>query len=524
MPDLTDNRLGLHPMVYRVCFKFNTVNNSTPSAENKNKCVLEDTRSKAMNEGTFIKEVAIDQLFNGDRYRGTVTVRAVNGEVESFVYHGFEVLDTEYARYDGYGLGRITRLIRNEAMYKAGLTEGLERCDETGYYFSEGEMVSLDNGDRCVAELAYWFEDWDCYVLRRDCGSHQVRRGFHDYEDLYCPDSYLNDYYYWCEECNSYVHMDDWDSEYEGCRWCAEEHEEPSVIEGYSESHRHTPTFFGEFKSVRDFAGIGFELEVDCKAENSYKNEDTALNLCEESELEDGEMRFAHDGSLFYGFECISQPHTVKDFWDKQKKWDKMLKYLASRGYRSHDTCTCGLHVHVSRNMFGSDKATQDVAIAKVYTFFDENWDDLVRVSRRRNFDYCDKNKLNWDDYAEVSKGRTTKLKKWRHKSKYESGHYVALNNGNSTTFEYRLGRGTLNPWSFFSWIDLVVTITKNARRITIEKVNSNDLVSWLGGIKETTARYIYKRGAFRDTMITLFPSIEWELSTVDNTDNADDE
>lgn len=95
--------------------------------------------------------------------------------------------------------------------------------------------------------------------------------------------------------------------------------------------------------------------------------------------------------------------------------------------------------------------------------------------------------------------------------------HYVALNNGNYHTFEYRLGRGTLNAWSFFAWIDLVLTITKNARRITIEKVTSNDLLSWLGGIRESTAKYIYKRGAFRDAMKALYPAVEWESDLTDN-------
>jgi hypothetical protein len=62
-----------------------------------------------------------------------------------------------------------------------------------------------------------------------------------------------------------------------------------------------------------------------------------------------------------------------------------------------------------------------------------------------------------------------------------------------------------------------MLTITKNARRITINKVNSNDIVSWLGGIKESTAKYIYKRGAFRPAVLALYPSIEWETDLTDN-------
>ena len=243
-------------------------------------------------------------------------------------------------------------------------------------------------------------------------------------------------------------------------------------------------------------------------------NYDTAQNLCEECGLEENEMRYAYDGSLNYGFECISQPHTVKDFWDKADKWRKMLSYLSGRGYESHNPGTCGLHVHVSRTMFGSNQEEQDKAIAKVYTFFD-NWDDLVKVSRRRDTGYCAKNHMP----DTVSREKGTKYNKWKKSinTLNAMGHYVALNNRNTATFEYRLGRGTLNAWSFFSWIDLMLTITKNARRITVNKVNSNDVVSWLGGIRESTAKYIYKRGAFRQAVLALYPSIEWETDLTDN-------
>jgi hypothetical protein len=324
---------------------------------------------------------------------------------------------------------------------------------------------------------------------------------------------------YYCDNCDCYVDYDHYHGD-DLCETCYEElHANDKapigVIEGYSESHEHVPVLFGEYESEDTFQGLGFELEVDTSDDEGLDNYDAAQNLCGECGLEDNEMRYAHDGSLNYGFECISQPHTVKDFWDKADKWRKMLSYLADRGYESHNPGTCGLHVHVSRTMFGANQEEQDKAIAKVYTFFDDNWDDLVKVSRRRDTGYCAKNRM--PDRVMSEKG--TKYNKWKKSIKGECamGHYVALNNRNKATFEYRLGRGTLNAWSFFSWIDLMLTITKNARRITVGKVNSNDVVSWLGGIKESTAKYIYKRGAFRPAVLALYPSIEWETDLTDN-------
>ncbi len=37
-----------------------------------------------------------------------------------------------------------------------------------------------------------------------------------------------------------------------------------------------------------------------------------------------------------------------------------------SLGYRSHQACTCGLHIHISRLAFGRTAAQQEAAIARL--------------------------------------------------------------------------------------------------------------------------------------------------------------
>ena len=460
------------------------------------------------------REVKVDITLNGINYIGTVAVNQhCDGTVTS------EILDLnptivmdEAVSYEDYVIGCVSDMIRWEAYHVAECTN-VEKCEITGFYFPKSKLVELNDGRKCRSTLAYYFETYNDYYLISESEQHYVRDEDGEHYTR-APSSYFSGLCY-CSRCGCYIELDNWDEDYEMCIFCAETRF--GVIDGYTESHKRPVVLFGEYKDEDSFVGFGFELEVDCDSETSAKNDRVARGLCDYAGLEKNEMRYAHDGSLNHGFECISQPHTVKDFWLKHEKWQRMLKYLVDNGYKSHDTETCGLHVHVSRLMFGSTKEQQDEAIAKVYTFFDENWRNLVRVSRRRNFSYCDKNKLDSAVDNEVQEGKTTRLRQWRIKSKTEGGHYVALNNVNRKTFEYRLGRGTLNAWSFFSWIDLIVTITNNARRITVSKVNTNDLVSWLGGIKETTAKYIYKRGAFKDTMLTLYPSIAWEFSDDDN-------
>lgn len=459
------------------------------------------------------KTVQIDVTANRIRYAGTAIVHPDRGVDLSNIIDE-EDLDGRQVYHEDTYICSLKTLLLATARYAAGLTD-YAKCEITGYILPDWDIVTLEDGRICAEPLAKEFQG-EYYLA-----SQGTRENVHDENGCntrWAPEWYWREEMHWCDHCQCYVSSDD----YYGngvCRFCHEEdtNEAPvGVIEGYCDSHEHTPVLFGEYESEEKFQGLGFELEVDTSEEDDdLDNYGTARHLCEECGLEENEMHYAHDGSLNYGFECISQPHTVKAFWDRAPKWRRMLSYLSARGYESHNPGTCGLHVHVSRTMFGDTEDEQDKAIAKVYVFFDENWDDLVKVSRRKDTGYCGKLSMN----SAIAQKKATKYNKWKENVKINKSqnHYVALNNGNKATFEYRLGRGTLNAWSFFSWIDLMLTITKNAKRITVNKVNTNDIVSWLGGIKESTAKYIYKRGAFRQAVLSLYPSIEWETDLTDN-------
>ena len=460
------------------------------------------------------KDVEIDVTVNEVRYHGTVSISL--DDCHDINLHNLLDDYEEFAIVKRRSVCKVCHILAGEALWKAGegFDDDIVECCESGYHADVEFMQLLENGNYCFKDLAFYFDEWDTWYALSETVVRDVRdeNGYRDTRRA--PESWFTDHYY-CSSCDCYIlYDDDYDRDEEECRWCYDD--DHQIIEGYCESHEHKPILFGEYKDEDSFVGLGFELEVDCNSDNERNNNKTAEGLCEASGLESDEMRFAHDGSLNHGFECISQPHTVKDFWSKQARWAKMLKYLSDNGYRSHDPGTCGLHVHVSRGMFGSNKASQDKAIAKVYTFFDDNWDDIVKISRRTSFGYCYKNNLYEKDYEKISEKKASKYECWRKKAPFEGGHNVALNNCNRATFEYRLGRGTLNSWSFFSWIDFVLTITKNAKRITIGKVESNDLLSWLGGITESTAKYIYKRGAFKKEMLALYPNIEWEQDLIE--------
>ena len=469
---------------------------------------------------TEVKQVAYNVTIDSNVYEGVATVKRDFPEEDwsldllSLGMDSRRLTKDVIYYYDGreVNIGNVGNLLRGSILHNAGVTGYRQDCI-TGLYFWHEAVNELHDGRHAFSGFTcryageyYLLGEADCVYFRDDDGSQR----------LYIPIRRLGEYCY-CERCGSYVESDRYNSDEDECWFCTEQQEQEereNIIEGYTASHDHNedPLYFGEYED--SFAGMGFELEVDSREYISEStNKRVASNLISACGLEEREVRFAHDGSLRYGFECISEPHTVKEFWKKAPQWTRMLSYLASNGYSSHDARTCGLHVHVSREMFGKTEAEQTSAIAKVMVFFDENWDDCKRLSRRKDFGYCEKNTCIKDG--------TSNYYCWKKSASRQTGHYVALNNGNSHTFEYRLGRGTLNAWSFFSWIDFVLTITKNSRRITVNKVNTNDRISWLAGIKESTAKYMFKRGAFTAEVLELFPNIEWESDLT--TDSRED-
>ena len=300
------------------------------------------------------KDVDIDVTINGTQYKGIVSI----GLDSCHDINLHDLLDDYdlYASYDGHNVCKICHILAGEALYLAGegFDDDIVECSETGFHADVGFMQELQNGDYCFKELAYYFDEWGEWYALSETESHDVRDEYGDVHYITAPERYFRDMYY-CEECGNYIeNSSDYYDEDDMCLWCYEEKQE-SVIEGYTESHEHNddPVLFGEYKNAESFIGLGFELEVDCDSRQERHNNEVARNLCSECELESDEVRFAHDGSLNHGFECISEPHTVKDFWEKQHKWRRMLSYLAENNYRSHDPGTCGLHVHVSRGMVG---------------------------------------------------------------------------------------------------------------------------------------------------------------------------
>ena len=162
------------------------------------------------------------------------------------------------------------------------------------------------------------------------------------------------------------------------------------------------------------------------------------------------------------GFEIVTHPATL-DYHINDMGWDKIIDIALKYGFRSHDTTTCGLHIHASRSLFGRYEMIQDLNIAKCILLIENNFNSIILPFSRRTSDLmhewsrrpracindCD------SELTAINKAKETK----------DDGRYQAVNLMNSKTVEFRFFRGTLNLETLFAalqFIDFIIEYVSN--------------------------------------------------------------
>lgn len=338
------------------------------------------------------------------------------------------------------------------------------QCDDCGEYFSEGYTRS--DYSTVVCDRCY---DWNDWITCDDCGS-LIRGGEANW-------SSQDDCYY--------------------CDSCYEEHE-PHLLNEYS--FKPTPEFKFRSSELREFdrKGIdprnavhqfGIELEVD--------NGDDADDLCESLEGLDQPIYMKHDGSLNHnGVEIVTHPCSLA-FHQYEMRWAEIMRVCDSHDYKSHDTTTCGLHIHVSRSSMGTTEEDRQRTAGNLVILTSAIWDELVKFSRRME------HKL--DQWAQrpmldhQSFDSDEELIEIALKHQYRGGipyRYSACNLLNTHTVEFRLFRGTLKRRTLIAAIQLVSNMTDYAMTHTPSECISatwSDIMA-VAQFKELTA-YCESRG-----------------------------
>lgn len=322
-----------------------------------------------------------------------------------------------------------------------------------------------------------------------------MNRIISDYDLVYCEDisayaefeeSYYiedeacwvsdNSEYYYCDHCGCWYSRWAWNERHDCCENCAND---ISLVKDYH-YHKGDYTYFGNVPYR-----IGAEIEVD--TDNWYVNREDVAALVDE--YLNGHVVYEEDGSLSdEGFEIITQPHTFDEFF--KLEWREVFRVLIESDYRAHDAGNCGLHLHFSREWFGGTESERVQSVARLVMFYDRNFDTLLRLSRRSETSYCERDYIsrNFTD-IECTEDAENIID-----SKKCSSRYTAVNLTNYDrigTIEFRLGRGTLNYDTFRAWVDIHRAIVEMSRRATT--YNFADWVN-VDTVEPSTMDYINRR------------------------------
>lgn len=313
--------------------------------------------------------------------------------------------------------------------------------------------------DNCKEE--FWLNnDADDYFDCDYCESltHNDNSGWWN-GTRYCQNCIDNNVYD-CRECG----VTRWDGDDHYCE--DDDDEDESLIHSYS--YRPSPFFFGEGKYH-----FGFELEVEARGNGRYDGAQIAQTTL------GGHAYLKEDGSLSDGFEIVSHPHTLEKY-HQEFNWDVLTK-LQSQGYRSWNTRTCGLHVHVSRTAFGDINTPWHYSLSsgvksqiilkrqahelRFMKLIYDNQRQVERIAGRSNNNYA-----TFQD-----KGNLVRKVKEGYQG---NGRYSAINTDNDDTIEVRVFKGSLRKERVLSAIEFVHASIEYTRNIKV--TNKNHALSWL--------------------------------------------
>lgn len=382
--------------------------------------------------------------------------------------------------------------------------DGFATCEDCGEIVSADDMTLVNEGSR--SERFVCSCCIDSYTRCDDCGGY-----FSDellYSDCYgnavCNDCFDRRWYF-CEDCDRLISSDEatWVND-EGpfCEGCAEDHRDSGSFHDYG--YKPDPEFQLRSSELSKLAGeqgrvvssyeaqdfvptFGVELEVDCGDDHN--------DLADELEELDEPIYMKHDGSLGdEGVEIVTHPCSLA-FHMYELRWAEISRVCESHGFKSHDTTTCGLHIHVGRRCLGSDSYERKTTAAKLVWLTVRFQNELTAFSRRKAEQlerWASFPRLDYEDHChdELSLREAALQTEW-------AGRYQAINLCPSETVEFRFFRGTLKRSTIIASIQLISNMVKYAMTHTLEECA--DKAEWTDIINaeqfKELSTYAAKRG-----------------------------
>ena len=221
---------------------------------------------------------------------------------------------------------------------------------------------------------------------------------------------------------------------------------------------------------------IGVELEVECNT-SDIKQE---LNRRFESNW----LLMERDGSLSdsRGIEFITIPMCPKHIKSKNT-WCDFIEFMSSRA-KSWNTSTCGLHVHIGREILGKTAEEQSETIGKLlylyHHYLKDHPTNIKIYGRARAYEDHD-GKVAEGNAVKCLGSDALKVKSIKENLKQKltaqsnTTRYFDINLRNTATIEFRKGKGSLNSDRICSVIEYSELLCLYARKAKWEKISDVD-------------------------------------------------
>ena len=355
------------------------------------------------------------------------------------------------------------------------MNEAYEHCDSCGNTFERGQLIKFDGQLLCPDCLAR------ATVICAHCGTRIWRdENVGDDTTPLCQHCY-DRWYQSCSVCGRIIHEDD-------AYYRSGDDDEPLCHNCYNQaSHRAIQDYY--YKPEPLFRGsgpryFGVELEIDGAGEDP-DNAGELLSIANSNGLEN--LYIKHDGSLDDGMELVTHPMSL-DYHFREMPWAAVLRKAVALGYTSHQARTCGLHVHVSRAALGENETAQDAVIARILWFFEKNWEELLKFSRR-----TPRQLERWAaryGYKEQPRDILDHAKKGG-----GAGRYTCVNLTNADTIEFRMFRGTLKLNTLLATLQMVDRICDVALCLSDEELKAMSWTTFVSGCTQPElAQYLKER------------------------------
>jgi hypothetical protein len=359
------------------------------------------------------------------------------------------------------------------------------QCDECNRYFlgsrwggwrthnqPQVKMEYIHSRMYCPGCTTIWQEENPDYTSCSECNQMYCDADEMNWSELHqdsrCNDCYNNEIE--CDECGS-------------CFYEEDSHTCDSYNRNYSEyvksySYKPEARFWGTGTYY-----LGFELEVEDTDDNYAEGAELAFRTMNPNANRKYRGYLKGDGSLVNGFEIVSHPHTLEEY-QKSFPW-AMLTELKKLRFRSWNTSTCGLHVHVSRTAFDDD----DHQIRFIKLIYD-NQRQVQRIAGRSS---------NYASFSDAGKI----IPKVKYKSQ-SNGRYAAVNVEPENTLEVRVFKGSLHIPRVLSGLEFVQSVVEYTRELKI--IPKDKPFSWV--------KYVSYISSNTDKYPSLFETINRSFNT----------